>query len=203
MDVFQICRRNGFMDLINILDINPQIINIGNEYKETPLHIAASFGSVECVNILIEKGANINAKDNAGCSPLHSVLFDQTENTLECIKILIKNGADVNAREQYNCTSLHLAAEGYDPECLDILINNGADINARDIYGRTPLMRASSSFSYPSMFKLLDCGADWTIKDYKGETFFDDMTKEDKIKFEEYIKYLEYGDIKTPDESEY
>ena len=59
--------------------------------KETPLHWAAQNGTLEVVQYLIVKGANINAIDNFGWTPLHYAIF--SGNT-EIVKFLLSKGID-------------------------------------------------------------------------------------------------------------
>ena len=57
------------IDLIRTL-INNHNVNLHNN-GTTPLHHASSIGNTEVVQLLIDNGANINAKNNFGSTPLH------------------------------------------------------------------------------------------------------------------------------------
>jgi len=64
--------------------------------QNTPLFYAAEGGYLQCIVLLLEKGANINAKNNVGWTPLHAVSWKgKLENYTECAKYLIEMGADV------------------------------------------------------------------------------------------------------------
>ena len=58
-----------------------------------PLHRAASTGSLECVKLLVEKGANINVYDSNGISPLDAAV---AEGEFDCALYLIQSGANIN-----------------------------------------------------------------------------------------------------------
>lgn len=58
-----------------------------------PLHRAASTGSLECVKLLVQKGAKINVYDSNGISPLDVAV---AEGEFECALYLINSGADIN-----------------------------------------------------------------------------------------------------------
>lgn len=95
----------------------------------TPLTTAAHFNSnPRNFEILIENGADVNAKLNSGITAL-MVAIIQNPNP-EVIKTLIKYGADVNAKDSYGMTPLlWAAAKTNSSEVVESLIENGADIN--------------------------------------------------------------------------
>ena len=63
----------------------------GVPYDQMPLHTAAFRGRVEDVKLLLERGADPNAKDNAGRTPLHFAAF---RGHVEIVKLLLERGAD-------------------------------------------------------------------------------------------------------------
>lgn len=72
---------------------------------------AARYGGVECVKLLLERGANVNAVDNYRCTAL---MCAAASGRVECVKLLLDAGADVNAVCGYGYTALVYATEhGY------------------------------------------------------------------------------------------
>lgn len=61
----------------------------------TPLHKACKNGQLDMVSELIKNGADVNAKDAAGWTPLHDVAG--FSGNIDIVRLLIENGADVNA----------------------------------------------------------------------------------------------------------
>jgi ankyrin repeat protein len=61
---------------------------------------------IEMAKLLISKGANVNAKDKAGNTPVHKFISDSNKPIVE---LLIQNGADVYATNENGETPLHIA----------------------------------------------------------------------------------------------
>lgn len=80
-------------------------VNYANN-KISCLHLAVQIDNAEVVAALIAKGANVNAINERGVSPLHTAIIkNQPE---EVIKVLLDNGADYNI-EEANFSALALA----------------------------------------------------------------------------------------------
>lgn len=105
----------------------------------TPLHKAAFAGLVEVVDILIQHGVRVDARDRDNITALHSV---SQEGHDSIAAILIKAGADVNARAVNGWTPLHLASSNGHPAIVKLLLENKADVEARNLNGKTALFWA-------------------------------------------------------------
>ena len=104
--------------------------------NETGLHAAMRIGHREVVILLLERGADANARDMIQRTPLHKVLEDKDKSM---VRLLVESGgADVNARDCDGKTPLHVAC---DREVLrpvvDGLLEAGADIDLIDKHGQT------------------------------------------------------------------
>src|SRR6188508_1942486 len=87
----------------------------------------------QVVRLLIAKGADLNARDWAGRTPL----FAAAEYDLEMTKALLDAGADANARTSDGYNPLHMVGNA---AIAKLLLDHGADVNAKDKWEpRTPL----------------------------------------------------------------
>ena len=89
------------------------------------LHLAASNGHIETTELLIANGADVNAKDANGNTPLHNAASNGHDGTTS---MLIIERAHVNAKNTDGLTPLDLAASKGHKKVVQILIENGADV---------------------------------------------------------------------------
>ena len=137
----------------------------------TPLHRAAkNTEKPEVIEILINTGADKEARDSDKRTPLHWAV---RYNNPTAIKVLIEVGADPDARDKHNRRPLHLAAlSSKNPDVVKALIDGGADLEARDEDNdNTPLHYAAKYNADPDVFRaLVDAGADLEAKAEYGRT---------------------------------
>lgn len=128
-----------------------------NNEGETPLLFAVKFGAVRGEELLLQRGANLRARDREGVSVWHAAQE-------ECVPPLVRYGADVNECDAQGRTRL---MSGYTvAPVLRLLLKHGADPNLRDNQGETAIM--STRPQYVPL--LLAHGADINARDKRGET---------------------------------
>ncbi|RWS15412.1 hypothetical protein B4U79_11950 [Dinothrombium tinctorium] len=71
-----------------------------------PLHYAADYGQKDIIRFLIEKGANVNALDKHGISPLLAAIW---EGHTDCIKLMIEKGASIDGKTPEGLTYFEAA----------------------------------------------------------------------------------------------
>jgi len=146
--------------------------------KATLLHRAAWWGNVKAVRDLIKLGADVNAADRLGGTPLHAAVqsgctryFDVIAGPrIDVLELLIRNGAAVNRGNNRAVTPLHGAASYGHVEALKLLLANGAKIDVVDDSRVTPLHVAAASGSVEAVELLIAGGADPNIRDNEGNT---------------------------------
>jgi ankyrin repeat protein len=97
------------------------------------LHDAADKGNREMIELLIENGADVNAANEVGMTPLH---FARNR---EIAALLLDAHADPNARNKDGNTPLHWEACGGDLDVVELLVGSGADVHEKNSYRNTPL----------------------------------------------------------------
>tara|TARA_R110002003_G_scaffold1184_5_gene22605 strand:+ start:12133 stop:14583 length:2451 start_codon:yes stop_codon:yes gene_type:complete len=134
----------------------------------TLLHYAASTGRQAVVQLLVDRGADVKAKDNDGVTVLHSAVVSNEA----VVQLLVDRGADVNAKVNCGITVLQFAAKEGNEAVVQLLVDRGADVNAKDTSGFTVLHAAAfSERKNEAVVQLLvDRGADVNAKDNSGLT---------------------------------
>ena len=117
----------------------------GRENGLTCLMTAALNGHLAICHLLIDKGAQLEAKTRVDCTPLH---FAAAEGNIEIVRLLCDRGADVEARGLFERRPLHCAAMcGHISVVKELIEERNAEINARDDLGRTALRVAGDGIN--------------------------------------------------------
>jgi ankyrin repeat protein len=106
----------------------------------------------EMVELLLAKGAKVNAKDDLGNTALHDLCSYSGGLSPAIAEILIANGAKVNIKDEDGVTPLSLAAQNGTIELIELLIKAGANVNSKDRCGTTVLGWGEDN---PEVVKLL------------------------------------------------
>ena len=140
---------------------------------EAQLHDAAQANDYNAAESLIARGADINARDDSGQTPL---MYAVENHALEAAALLLEKGAEIDN------SLLMLAAGRYSYRIIPLLIAAGLDVNARTPSGYTPLhaatdyvirpqaVQSASSQLHKTARVLLDHGADANATSKYGQT---------------------------------
>jgi uncharacterized protein len=138
---------------------------------QAPLFLAARANSLEAVMLLLQAGADVNAKDKKGQT---AIMFDSLwgyRPNLEIVRALLAAGADVNAVDQGGRTPLMFASQDAQVELVKLLVAAGAKVNIRNRAGQTALTHAVKGHNeakIETVKALLAGGADANITDNQG-----------------------------------
>jgi ankyrin repeat protein len=145
---------------------SPETVHGKDEGGSTPLHHAAGFGPLANVELLINKGADVNAKNGRRSTPLHWAIHDEAK-----VRLLLSKGAEINPRQAQGRTPLFLAAMlGDGVPTMRLLFARGADPNLASANGQTPLMMAAVRGNIQAIRLLIERGAQVNARDGAGET---------------------------------
>ncbi|KAG2685447.1 hypothetical protein I3843_10G118500 [Carya illinoinensis] len=133
------------------------------EDGDTALHLACLYGHFHCVQLLLERGANLEAKDEDGAIPLHDAcaggfmeiaqLLLNTANDTESVKRMLES---VDAEGD---TPLHHAARGEHVDIVRLLLASGASPAISNTYGKTPSDLADPDTEAKSVLEAAGGGA--------------------------------------------
>ncbi len=139
----------------------PGLVHKRSTYDLTLLHVLAGQGRLAMVELLLQMGADPNAQNHSGQTPLYWVGNGSPgASGAAVVHVLVRHGAHVNAQEKLkHCTPLHMAARRGNVQVATALLDCGADLEALDKLGETPLHRAVKCGKTEMVAFLLERGA--------------------------------------------
>ena len=124
-------------------------------------------GLLEVIKSLVRQGANVQADDGFGLTPLHHAACSNSYDDI--LAYLVSQGANVHAKDGSGRTPLHVATDHID--AVKYLVLQDADVNARDIFDSTPLHNAAQHRPRIEVMEyLIFHGADVNAEDKDGNT---------------------------------
>lgn len=144
-----------------LLKDNPNLVASRDDEGHTPLRIAAAKGQKDMAELLLAKGAEVNAKDNDGYTAL---ILAAREGNTDVAKLLLANKADVNTKADNGETPLIAAARKDHKDIVELLLAKGAGVNDVGLSRLTPLCWAADKGYADVVELLLDKGADVNAK---------------------------------------
>lgn len=115
----------------------------GGSSLDAALLDAVSKGDFARMQALLAQGANVNAGDKDGTTPL---MMAAINGHVSVVQAILDKGADVNARDKDGFTALWDAASEGHLQVVHVLLARGADVNARNNEGKTILSELEHGF---------------------------------------------------------
>ncbi|KAF7968171.1 hypothetical protein HWV62_31716 [Athelia sp. TMB] len=141
--------------MIHLTELVEHLVNNGN--CGITLLLASDPGSLAIAQLLLEKGADVNATGGEYGTALQAASY---RGLFEIAQLLLERGANVNARGGKYCTALQAASYGEEFKIVKLLLEKGADVNATGEEHGTALQAASHRGHLEIARLLLDQGAD-------------------------------------------
>ena len=129
---------------------------------------------IDKIEKYINKGVNINKKDEKGQTILFSLV---AKRKLEALKILIKNGANLTLEDLHRKTILDEAVDRNDGIMIRFLLDNGFNINHKNNSGRTIFQNVARMGNNKIFQIFMKYNADFNIKDSHGKTVLFDAVE--------------------------
>lgn len=148
----------------NEIDVNSTI----SDRNWKPLHLAAAYGDPTIIEVILERGADVNAADINDLTPLMLAAF---RGKLQALQILLSRGAIVNLQDSSDMSALHRAAyRGHADVIRELFNSGGPDINVANGFGDFPLHQAAHFNHTEAVEALLESGVPVDPLDKNNQT---------------------------------
>lgn len=131
MSLFNAIRKNDmvlFRELVNFNNVNET-----DDMEDTLLHKAISYNRTKMVKILLDHGANVNAINQLGITPIMYL-----NNNIEILKLMLLFGANVNIQNYCGFTIFHdRNFFDFSYEMIELILDHHADLSLKTRGGQT------------------------------------------------------------------
>lgn len=208
-EIYQAIRTNDLARLKTLVATRADA-NVADQSGETPLMSAAAAGSIDAMQLLVDRGADVNAQNAFGSTALiwsvtdlaktrllldrgakvdtatktgRTALFVATmsDNSAPIVRLLMAKGADPKVVDAFRTTTVMAAAIGNDLETMRLMLDAGVDANAASATNLTPLVVASYHGNAAAAKLLLSKGAKVNVVAAKPTPFPFDSPKSGPI----------------------
>lgn len=135
------------------------------------------------VKLLLAHGADTNAQNKEGNTPLYGALLTSQKNKKNIVKLLLVHGADINIKNRSGVTPLYSIVGDLsytDKEVVELILAKGANVNVSDYWtGETLLQAAARSGKKETVKLLLAKGANAQAKNTDGKTPLETTSNQD------------------------
>jgi ankyrin repeat protein len=136
-------------------------LSLGNVVADVALLEAADREDMREVRSLVAEGADVNAANRFGVTPLSLACRDGNG---EMVELLLNAGADAKGKLKGRETVLMTASRTGSLECVKLLVDHGAEMDAKEARGQTAMMWAAAEGHAEVVSYLIGEGADFRTK---------------------------------------
>jgi len=131
------------------LDFGCSVNQCDTQGQMTPLHLAASRGNVQLLNILLRNKASVKSLDEQKRTALHWAAQQCHSDSVEMVELLLAHRSEIDALDQEKSSPLLLACKNLSRQSAvaSLLLSHGADASLADQLGNTVLHLAVSATS--------------------------------------------------------
>lgn len=167
-----------------------RLMELRDEQGRTPLLFSTQLNRVEMAKILIDSGADVNARDAKQDTPY---LYAGAEGRNEILAMTLQKGADLKSTNRYGGTALIPAAEKGHLETVKMLLKTKVNVNHVNRLGWTALLEAvilsdGGETHQKIIQELIKGGADVNLPDNNGVTALQHAQKKNYTKIVEILK---------------
>ena len=195
-------RKGDVKKIKELLQADPKLVTDRDKDGDTPLHVACLHGQLAAAQVLIDAGADVNAKNNYGAfTPGDLGAVFSSNNHKDPVSLLTAHGVDAkDMKNGYTPLDLCLFASRH-KELMQLLVAKGADVNAQASSGATALFFAVLRDQPDDVKFLIDKGANVNAPDAYGDTILDAALQ---LQYGSMIQILiDHGaDVNAKDQSE-
>ncbi len=138
-DLLEAAEKGKVKRILKALE-NGADVNTRGPVGRTPLMKAVTHQHLEAAGLLIERGADVNAKESA--LGLTSLMMASTEGGEDLVNLLLDRGALINAVADNGATALMICCVGGSENIVRLLVTRGANVNVKGKHGGTALKLA-------------------------------------------------------------
>ncbi|KAJ1525246.1 hypothetical protein ONE63_010071 [Megalurothrips usitatus] len=167
-DIFHWCREGNAMQVRVWLDDTEHDMNQGDDHGFSPLHWASKEGHSKIAELLIQRGARINATNRGDDTPLH---LAAAHGHREIVHMLLRNKADINFTNEHGNSPLHYACFWGWQTLAEELVAQGALVALANKDGDTPLDKARGSLAKKLHEMAVEMGQDLKKITFKDQSW--------------------------------
>jgi serine/threonine-protein phosphatase 6 regulatory ankyrin repeat subunit B len=168
-EIFTAVQDGDEEEVIQLLDADPALLEREDHHGERPLTLAAHYGHLGVVSLLVERGADINVTGHGGNTALDCAAMGGHE---DVVALLLSKGAHANTRDNRGMTPFMWASDNGNLRVVRMLVKHmGVQrLDNRSNRGWTALHYATEWGHEEVVRFLLFVGAEPTITDNEGRT---------------------------------